>query len=150
MPMCVRLALEEDIDDLAEMTRAALAEARPWLEYDDHKARETFWSYIDTADPTIFVAEDEDGLAGFVVASINEYRMSGGLFILHEVFFVRPEKRGTRAAARLIEHLLEWGQSLGAVEIIGGNDSNLKSDKVARFLERFGFEPVGYAMRKVF
>lgn len=147
--MIVRLALEEDIDELAELTRAALAEARPWLAYDDHRARETFYSYLDTADPTIFVAEDADGIAGLVTASINEYRMSGGLFILHEVFFVRPEKRGTRAAARLMKHLLEWGQSLGAVEIIGGNDSNFKSDKVARFLERFGFQIVGSSMRKV-
>lgn len=147
--MRVRLAIEADIPDLTEMTRAAMAEARPWLAFDEHKAVETFYGYLDTADPTIFVAEDADGLAGFVVASINEYRMSAGLFVLHEVVFVRPEKRGTRAAARLMKHLIAWSKSLGAVEIIGGNDSNLRSDKTARFMERFGFERVGYAMRRV-
>jgi GNAT superfamily N-acetyltransferase len=147
--MRVRLATEADIDDLAELTRAAMAEVRPWLTYDDYKARETFYRYLDTADPTIFVAEDADGIAGLVTASINEYRMSAGLFVLHEVIFVRPEKRGTRAAARLMKHLLEWGQTLGAVEVIGGCDSNFKSDKTARFMERFGFQSVGYSMRKV-
>lgn len=148
--MRVRLAIEADIDDLAELTRAAMAEVRPWLAYDDFMARETFYRYLDTADPTIFVAEDADGLAGFIIASIHGYRMSAGLFVLHEVLFVRPQKRGTRAAARLMKHLLEWGKSLGAVEIIGGNDSNFKSDKAARFMGRFGFQTVGYAMRKVY
>lgn len=147
--MIIRLALEDDIDELADLTRQAMAEARPWLVYDDFHARETFYNYIDTADPTIFVAEDADGIAGFVVASLNEYRMSAGLFILQEVIFTRPEKRGTRAAARLMKHLVEWGQSLGAVEIIGGTDSNLQPDKTARFLERFGFRYVGYAMRAI-
>lgn len=146
--MRVRLAEERDLAELSDMVRGAMAEARPWLVYDERRAHETFYEYLDSANPTIFVAEDADGLAGFVNASIHEYRMSAGLFVLHEVVFVRPEKRGTRAAARLMNHLVAWSKSLGAVEIIGGNDSNLKSDKAARFMERFGFERVGYAMRK--
>ena len=147
--MNVRLALETDIAELSDMTRAAMAEARPWLAYDERKALETFYGYLDTADPTIFVAEDADGLAGFLVASINEYRMSAGLFVLHEVIFTRPEKRGTRAAARLMKHLVAWSKSLGAVEIIGGTDSQTRTDGKARFMERFGFQHVGYAMRRV-
>jgi L-amino acid N-acyltransferase YncA len=147
--MRVRLAIEADLADLTDMTRAAMAESRPWLKFDEYKAHETFYGYLDTAEPTIFVAEDASGLAGFVVASINEYRMSAGLFVLKEVIFTRPEKRGTRAAACLMKHLVAWSKSLGAVEIIGGTDSNQRIDAKSRFMERFGFRHVGHAMRRV-
>lgn len=146
--MRVRLAIEADEENLAKMTRAAMAEARPWLTYDEAKARATFRRYLDTADPTIFVAEDASGLVGFMTASLNEFRMASGLFVLHEVIWVRPEKRGTRAAARLMAALVAWSETLGAVEIIGGNDSNIRSDQCQRFMRRFGFQTVGYAMRR--
>ena len=148
--MRVRLALEKEADAVVEMTRAAMAEARPWLAFDEAKARESFERYLDTAEPTIFVAEQAGQLVGFASASIMEYRAAGGLFVVHEVLFVRPEHRGSRAAALLVHHLLAWSRSLGATEIVSGNDSDIKSEKVERFLGRLGFKRVGYAMRQVF
>lgn len=148
--MLVRLALERDIEGMAEMTREAMAETRPWLEYDDHEARDTFHSYLTTAEPTIFVAERDGRLVGMSVASIQQYRTASGLFVVQEVLFVRPEARGTRAAALLMKQIVAWSQGLGAREIISGNDSGLKSEQVARFFGRMGFSHVGYAMRRVF
>ena len=146
--MRVRLALESDIDDLAEMTREAMAETRPWLAYDDDEARDTFHKYLDTAEPTIFVAEQND-LVGMSVVSIQQYRTASGLFVVQEVLFVRPGSRGTRAAALLMKQLVAWSASLGAKEIVSGNDSDIKSEQVARFLGRMGFANVGFAMRRV-
>lgn len=147
--MHVRLATEADLDEVLALTRECMAEVRPWLEYDEAATRDTFQGYLDTAEPTIFVAEDVGRLVGIVVASILQYRTASGLFVLHEVLFVRPGSRGTRAAASLMKHLVAWSTALGAKEIVGGNDSGMKSEKVARFLSNFGFSQVGYSMRRV-
>jgi L-amino acid N-acyltransferase YncA len=147
--MHVRLATEDDIDEVLAMTQEAMAEVRPWLKYDEAETRDTFTRYLDTAEPTIFVAEHRGAIVGGAVGSIQQYRTASGHFVLHEVLFVRPGSRGTRAAASLMKHLVAWSEMLGAKEIVGGNDSGMKSEKVARFLSNFGFEHVGYSMRRV-
>lgn len=147
--MHVRLALESDLDQLIDMAREAVEENRPWLAFDEDTTRQTFWSYISTADPTIFVVDSGGALSGMTLATIQGYRMASGLFTVQEVLFVRPGSRGSRAAALLTKEIVAWSQMLGAKEIVSGNDSATKSDHIARFLTRFGFENVGYAMRRV-
>lgn len=60
---------------------------------------------------------------------------------------MKPDKRGTRAAALLMKKLIEWSQAIGAREVLGGNDNDVHSEQTARFLSRFGFRQFGYAMR---
>jgi GNAT superfamily N-acetyltransferase len=147
--MQVRLAREEDIEQVLDLVRCAVLENRPWLLFDENRARTSFEDYLTTADPTVFVVDGGDRLTALSVVSINAYRAAAGLFILHEIFYVRPEYRGSRAAALMIKSIISWSQALGVREIIGGNDSGKKSNQIARFLGRFGFTPVGFCMRKV-
>ena len=146
--MFVRLALESDIDAVAEMARLNVEETRPEIGYDDFKCRETFYRYLDTASPTIFVVEHQRQAIAFLLADMYEYRASQGIFVTQEVLFVRPEHRGTRAAVLLMKHFIAWADQLGARECIGGNDNSFNSERTARFLEHFGFERVGFAMRR--
>lgn len=147
--MLVRLALEDDFDAIVELARLNIAETRPDLAFDAHLAMETCYSYMDKAEPTIFVCEDKREVIGLTLSSINAYRAAAGLFTTQEVLFVRPDKRGTRAAVLLMKNLIAWSQRLGAKEIIGGNDNNFNSDRTAAFLEHFGFQRVGHAMKRV-
>lgn len=147
--MFVRLALEEDIDAVVEMARMNIEETRPEIEFDEFTCRETFYGYLDKASPTIFVAERNREPIGFLLADMYSYRASAGLFTTQEVLYVKPVHRGTRAAVLLMKHFIAWSQKLGAKEIIGGNDNSFQSDRTARFLEHFGFERVGHAMRRV-
>lgn len=147
--MYVRLALEEDFPAIVEMARLNIEETRPDLAFDEHLAWETCYSYLDSAEPTIFVCEDKGQVIGLTLSSINAYRAAAGLFTTQEVLFVRPEKRGTRAAVLLMKNLIDWSKQLGAKEIIGGNDNEFNSDRTAAFLEHFGFRRVGYAMKRV-
>ncbi|CAK7259096.1 GNAT family N-acetyltransferase [Shinella sp. WSC3-e] len=142
------MALEEDIDEVVEMARMNIEETRPENGFDEVVCRETYYGYLDRASPTIFVAEKDRALVGFLLAEMNSYRASAGLFTTQEVLFVKPAHRGTRAAAMLMKHLIAWSRGLGAKEIIGGNDNSFNSDRTARFLEHFGFERVGNAMRR--
>lgn len=147
--MLVRLALENDFDDIVEMARLNIEETCPEIGFDEYACLETCYSYIETASPTIFVAEKARAVVGFLLADMYSYRASKGLFVTQEVLYVRPEHRGTRAAVALMKHLIAWSEQLGAKEIIGGNDNDFRSERTARFLEHFQFERVGYAMRRV-
>lgn len=146
--MHVRLALEQDFPAIVEMARTNMEQTRGGLKFSEHKCWQTLYAYLDKASPTVFVAEGPDGVTGFLVADFYEYRASDGLFTTQEVLFVRPDKRGTRAAAILMKELVAWSQMLGAKEIIGGNDNEFQSERTAKFLEHFGFERVGFAMRR--
>lgn len=145
--MIVRLALERDTEAIVEMARINMA-TRPTLAFDEGRCRKTIRSYLDHASPTIFVAESKGEVVGMLVCDFYEHRAARGLFAVQEVLFVLPEKRGTRAAAMLMRELLIWAKTIGANEIVGGNDNEFNSERTARFLSRFGFKAVGYAMRR--
>lgn len=146
--MFVRLAMPEDEDAIVEMAEANITETRPDIGFDELTCRESFLSYLGTASPTIWVVEHRREVIAFLLADMYEYRASTGLFTTQEVLFVKPAHRGTRAATLLMKHLVAWSKKLGAKEIIGGNDNSFNSERTAKFLEHFGFERVGFAMRR--
>lgn len=147
--MQVRLALPTDANDIVEMGRMNMEQTRASLPYSEARLRQTIMDYLEHASPTIFVVEDRDGaVVGMLFCDFFEYPAADGLFTVQQVLYVRPEKRGTRAAALLMKELIAWSEKLGALEIIGGNDNEFNSDRTAKFLEHFGFKRVGYSMRR--
>lgn len=144
--MKVRFAEERDIDEMVEMARDN-AKTRPNLTFNEVRTRASIVEYLMTAQPTMWVAEKDDVLYGLLVADFYVYRYFDGLFTTQEVLYVKPEKRGTRAATLLMRELIAWSNRLGAREIVGGNDNEYNSDRTARFLSHFGFRNVGHAMR---
>lgn len=147
--MFVRLALEGDTEAIVEMARMNCELSTPHLEFSADKVRDTVRRYLDHAETTMFVVEDKREAVALLVATINEYRHAYGLYTTQEVLFVRPAKRGTRAAALLTKELIRWSNALGAIEITGGNDNKFNSERTARFLAHFGFEQVGFFMRRM-
>lgn len=145
--MQVRLALEDEEDQIVEMACQAMA-TRPELAFDEARCRETFRDYLNKASPTIWVAEDHRGIAGALAADFYLHRAASGLFVVQEVLFVKPERRGGRAAASLMKTLIDWSREIGATEIVGGNDNEFNSERTAKFLGRFRFRRVGHAMRR--
>lgn len=140
----VRLAEPRDYDAVRDMAEMNWRESCPEREWSEDRMRATFQD--ETA--IIFVVEQAGELVGFVLTSVFEYRAFVGLFTVQEVIFIRPDKRGTRAAALLMKKLIEWSRDVvGAREIIGGNDNDIHTEQTARFLSRFGFRQCGYAMR---
>lgn len=146
--MQVRLAQESDADAIVAMARSNMEDTRPSLTFNEGRCRQTIRNYLEHADPTIFVAESEGDVLGMLVCNFYEHRAADGLYATQEVLFVRPDKRGTRAAALLMKELIAWAEALGANEIIGGNDNSFNSERTAKFLGHFGFERVGLYMRR--
>ncbi len=146
--MFARLALESDEQAFVDLGHLAHEESRPHIPYAEEKLRQTFVAYLATAHPTITVVEDRREVIAFMKQTISEYDSGYGLFTTQEVLFVRPDKRGTRAAALLLRYFARWSDRLGALESTGGNDNALTSDRTKKLLERFGFKEVGFFMRR--
>ena len=146
--MYVRLGLKSDEDAVVAMTREACAEGLPGREFSEDAARATYAKYLETANPTIFVAESGGNIVGALMASISEYWFTCGHFTSQELLFIKPECRGSRAAALLLSHLVAWSKSLEAREITGGADNGLHNDIATRTIERFGFQRVGHFLKR--
>lgn len=146
--MSARLARPSDYPAFEALARAAHEESLPYVPYSEAKVRESFGSYLKSAHPTITVVEADGELVGFMSQSINEYPSGVGLYTTQDVIFVRPDRRGTRAAAHLLRWFVDWSDELGALESTGGIDNSLHTERTAKFLGRFGFENVGFYMRR--
>ena len=131
------------------MARANIEETRPEIGFDEGKCVNSFYQSLDTANPTVWVADGKTGVVGFLLATISDYRASTGQFAIQEVLYVKPANRGSRAATLLMRELISWSEMLGVKEIVGGNDNAFNSERTAKFLGHYGFEKVGYAMRRV-
>ena len=147
--MKARLALPADEDAFVALAHAAHDESLPHIPYSEAKVRATFARYLAAAHPTIVVCVGNDGLlVGFTSQTISEYPSGTGIFTTLEVTYVRPDKRGSRAAALLLRWFAQWSDQLGALESTGGNDNALHSEQTAKLLSRIGFEKVGFFMRR--
>jgi L-amino acid N-acyltransferase YncA len=144
--MLIRLALESDFDTVVEFGRENAASTKPHTGFDEPTMRATLQQYIDKADPVVFVAEQKRQVIGAMLASISSYRHTTGHQVLCEVLYVHPAHRGSRAAIRLVKHVIDWGRQIGAREVIGGVDNGFQPDRTMKFYEHLGFKNVGYSM----
>jgi L-amino acid N-acyltransferase YncA len=144
----VRLIDFDDFDEVVAMARTNMEQTRPTLTFNEQRCRDTLESSVAIASPTIYVVEEKRKLIGFLVMDFFSHQAADGLYAVQQVLFVKPEKRGTRAATLLMRQLIEWAARIGCNEIIGGNDNEFNSERTAKFLEHFGFKKVGFAMRR--
>lgn len=142
-----RLATEADVDAIVEMARLNVEETCPGEPFSERRVRETLDFAFRTALKAVFVAEENRKVIGFLAADVCYYDHRDGFSVTQRVLYVRPERRGTRAAALLMKELIAWSRRIGADAIDGGNDNGFRSERTAAFLRHFGFRQVGYAMR---
>lgn len=147
--MFARLAMPEDEEAIVRLTFQDLGETLPHHRPDEAAVRRTFKRSLQHGDPTIFVVEQDRHVIGFLLAVLGGYYFTDAVYTVQEIWYVQPEKRGTRAAALLMDAFLAWSDRLGAKEVIGGNSNGLHSERTRKFLERYGFKVAGYSMKRV-
>lgn len=152
--MLVRHPLESEEDAVIDLFRRGSDESCPHLEFSEERSRATYRRYLDTAAPTIFVVEHEREIIGFLTAYISDFTFADGFYVSQDVLYVRPDKRGTRAAAALLKTYNQWADRLGAAEVYTGVASSHRSNKLtpertAKFLTYFGFDAVGQLLRRI-
>lgn len=141
--MLARLATESDRGVLHLLAREMTETYRPNLVYDEEIANRTFDSYLRMANPTFFVAEENREVVGFLLAMTSRFLFSSGEIASQEVFYVRPDKRGTRAAASLADIFNQWADRLAVSEVHMGVATGHRAEVAARFMRAYGFSPVG-------
>lgn len=148
--MFARLAIASDEDVVVNLARMQVEETLPHLEFMEHITRDTFQQSIRIADPTIFVVEERGEVFGYLMALMNGYAFTDGVFVVQEVIYVRPDKRGTRAAAHLVDAFVQWGERVEAKEIIFGISNKFQPERTAKFFElTAGAELVGFYLKRV-
>jgi len=148
--MFARLAIADDEDAVVGLARMQVEETLSHLEFMEHITRDTFQQSIRTADPTIFVVEERGEVFGYLMALMNGYAFTDGVFVVQEVIYVRPDKRGTRAAAHLVDAFVQWGERVEAKEIIFGISNKFQPERTAKFFElTAGAELVGFYLKRV-
>jgi hypothetical protein len=89
-----------------------------------------------------------DGMIAGVILTywFNDVRMANNL-----IFFVEPDKRGSRAAMELVLVYEKWalGQGVKSRDIWLTQDSAIGTANMASFCTRMGYENVGANCRKV-
>lgn len=147
--MISRLAEARDLPVLLELSHRQQIETLPHLDFDVDVATATFEAYMTTANPTFLVVEDEGEVIGFLMALFHAYGFCRGHFVGQEVIYVRPDKRGTRAAARLVKAYDEWAAQTEPREIFAGVANGVTIDRTVRFFEHFGYDLVGATLRRI-
>jgi len=144
-----RLAMPEDKDAVLSLAQMQVEETLPHLDFRRDLAEETFDQGIKHADPTFFVVEDNREVVGYLMGFMEGYAFTSGIFVVQEVLYVRPDKRGTRAAVHLIKEFVRWGEIVGAREWIFGVSNDFQPDRTARLFEKLtGAKRVGYSLKK--
>jgi len=146
----VRLVLDRDEDAIMDLFALHAAEFGAHLGFDPETARACLHQSLDVGSPVCFVAEEDGALLGYITGRICGYTFTTGHFVQHELLFVRPEKRGTRAAVKLIDEFIRWGSTVGAREYYLGTSTNYKADRVARLMELRGAQRVGHSLKGVY
>lgn len=145
--MLSRLALAEDREAVLALGALEATELAAVPFCPEHAGR-MFDRAVSQATPTLFVVErrPDRQAVGFAVCAAYEYLFSPRLHVVLETIFVRPDSRGTRAAASLLSAVTGWARIVGASEIFlasAGRDQ----ERHARFFARLGAVPTGTAMK---
>jgi hypothetical protein len=140
-----RLITPADRERVSELARQHQMESAPHLTFDPERMNATVTRALYKRNLIIFVAEDDDGVIGYLAAVKEPYAACSGFYIEQQLFYVEPRKRGSRAAAKLFAGFVRWAELQQAEEIF----ANIWDRKGgARWLKRFGFEPAGQQMRR--
>jgi len=145
--MPVRLAVKEDMDAILSLAEMQVVEAHSHLPFDRDIAEASFLEGISNGDLLTVWQTSRGEIAGFLGGRLHGYAFCAGVFVNLDILYVRPDKRGTRAAAELLLDYIRWGNIVGAREIYLGTDNPQMADRTARLYERLGASRVGYQHR---
>lgn len=140
---------KQEVEDVVTLARIFHAEHWSHLEFDPaviHKYGDAIRYDFDRLSYNCWIAyDDEKAPVGFLVAKCSQYFFSNQLCANQELWFVRPNLRGTRIAFELIKKFEDWAKLLGAVEIYTGQaiPDPEKGKKVSRVLTKLGYPRVG-------
>jgi GNAT superfamily N-acetyltransferase len=141
----VRLATEKDVGQMVEMFRTMLAESTlRGVPLHEAKFRAFLKHMMTPPDQVCFVYESRSGrLDGMMIGHVAEHFFSLEKTAADVLLFVRPERRGAIAAARLWTAFRDWAQRAGATMLSFGTLAGIDPERSRRFYTGLGMTEVG-------
>lgn len=152
----IRLAEHADVEAVVELGAMLHAESptyRPYT-YSRQKARAVARSCIGSllappADSVLFVADEGGEVIGMLGGYLTEGLFVDGMLIASDyTFFVRPDRRGTMAAPRLLIAFEQWAKGMGATHIYPSVSTRIDDERIVAFYEAMGYQHTGHNLAK--
>ncbi len=152
----IRLAEHADVEAVVELGAMLHAESptyRPYT-YSRQKARAVARSCIGSllappADSVLFVADEGGEVIGMLGGYLTEGLFVDGMLIASDyTFFVRPDRRGTMAAPRLLIAFEQWAKGMGATHIYPSVSTRIDDERIVAFYAAMGYQHTGHNLAK--
>ncbi len=152
----IRLAEHADVEAVVELGAMLHAESptyRPYP-YSRQKARAVARSCIGSllappADSVLFVADEGGEVIGMLGGYLTEGLFVDGMLIASDyTFFVRPDRRGTMAAPRLLIAFEQWAKGMGATHVYPSVSTRIDDERIVAFYEAMGYQHTGHNLAK--
>jgi GNAT superfamily N-acetyltransferase len=139
----IRKATLDDLPRLAGLG-AMLHGESDYAHYDFsiEKVYEYLYSLVDSPDGIMLVGEEADEIVGAFIGCVGSHWFGDCKVSYDLALFVLPKRRGSMLCARLVKAYIRAATDLGVDEILIGNSTAVRSDRVEmveRLYERLGF-----------
>ncbi len=104
---------------------------------DEDKVRDTIGMCI--ARGFACVNEGRAGVDGVLLGRVAEFWYSRATCAADLAFYVRPDRRGSIAAVRLIQAFVAWAREVGAAKVMIAQSSGVRVEETTHLLTGMGF-----------
>tara|TARA_R110001592_G_scaffold131052_1_gene344642 strand:- start:17130 stop:17585 length:456 start_codon:yes stop_codon:yes gene_type:complete len=145
MSIKVSSSLKGDFNRIKELFPTIQAETRYKDFSINYEKLENLYHNQFAEDPVVkvFYALEGDELVGFGAFVITAHYFTDQLIASDIIVYVRPERRGSLAAVKLLKNYILWADQQNASHITLGISTGIHPEKTKRFYERLGFKTIG-------
>lgn len=145
--MTIRAATINDLDALVALGKQMHAESTRFgeLVFDEQKVRALLADLLSRDSGFALVSQEADGqIVGGFAGYMTEHWYSTDQVAADLALFVRMDRRGGIAAARMVKAFIYWAQDRGAKQITLGISTGIKVEQTAQLYRSLGLKQFGY------
>lgn len=144
MNLAVDTADRSDIPTLVQMGAQMHQESSfRGMEYSPLETEHFLEAMLELPAYNPIIAVTEDGIVGFLLASVVKSYFGPNLTAQEFALYVAPEHRKTGAAKALLREYEAWAKSQGALRITVGNSAGTEDSAFVKLMESEGYSPMG-------
>jgi GNAT superfamily N-acetyltransferase len=141
----VRHAAPEDAAGIDTLLRAMGRESPIFraMPIDDRKLADYIAKVIRSSDHAVLLHEGPAGIDGIYIGMLVQQFFTFEITAMDVLFYVRPERRGSRAAVRLFRAFKAWAKASGAKAIQVGTMTGIDPARTSKFYRGMGLNEIG-------
>lgn len=141
----VRRATPGDASIIDTMLRAMAQESPVYrvMPIDDRKLADYIAKVIRSNEHAVLLHEGPAGIDGIYIGMLVQQFFTFETTAMDVLFYVRPERRGSRAAVRLFRAFKAWAKASGARAIQVGTMTGIDPTRTAKFYRGMGLDEIG-------